>query len=259
MIEAYRFFRALALSQASSTSSPDCIASALSDYCEFKLEDHAAAPPEQPNHSVTCSDISPVGHLTQALSLDATAASPLPARSDASRRKLNAQAAGQAIAYLLHPALTSQILPITFREEAKRVFSRRISSSIEAFEVPASVAAQNAKALELMFWTWTATRSVVLAQLLKMTGLYAIKKEMFSIFDEVSTGTARKFAVNLGGCMSCIICFSWHSCDVLQHALRTANYNQTPFKNLIVIVVQYFFSLFVVCWLSMCGIRQISD
>lgn len=199
-LDAYDFFNALSTSTTASAPPITGIARTLAQLCKFKLGQGqspatAAAstkPAIVPEQQTEC--CSPIKHLMQALSLDTQACSTTPARSLTEQRRLDAQATGQALAYLLHPDVVSQQLPKTLSEEVQQVLARRAVALQGLALVPRDGAAgaspRDGDAAELARWLDKCEDSKSLTQMMQLTGLGAIKREMFNLYDQVGGAAA---------------------------------------------------------------------
>lgn len=186
-LDAYDFFSAATAASLTPDLAPSPIALAFSNLCLVKLG--MPLPTTAPSHSANPIDTisSPVDHMIKALGLDATASSTSPARGLAAQRKLDSQATGQALAYLLHPA--TQQLPGVLSEEVKQVLHRR-ASAMASFTSPsrgdaAGGSSKQRGEAELTRWYQKAVGIDSLTEILQMTGLDSIKREMFNLYDQV--------------------------------------------------------------------------
>ncbi|MEW5313864.1 MAG: hypothetical protein WDW38_005396 [Sanguina aurantia] len=201
-LDAYDFFNALSTSTTASAPPITGIARTLAQLCKFKLGQGqspatAAAstkPANVPEQQTEC--CSPIKHLMQALSLDTQACATTPARSLTEQRRLDARATGQALAYLLHPDVVSQQLPKSLSEEVQQVLARRAAALQGLALVPRDGSSRRSPrdgdAAELARWLDKCEDSNSLTQMMQLTGLGAIKREMFNLYDQVLLDKERK-------------------------------------------------------------------
>ncbi|PNH08303.1 NFX1-type zinc finger-containing protein 1 [Tetrabaena socialis] len=113
----------------------------------------------------------------------AAAMQPRRAADPLAQRTADARAAGQALAYLLHPE-TAQ-LPSALRDEALRLL-RELAPSLSGPMVPAAAAAGGSASGaggggQPAGWVERARRSASLSKLLQLTGLAPVKQAMFDL------------------------------------------------------------------------------
>lgn len=193
-LQSYDFFNAYT-DDAAAVGSPVASTSAeLAQFCMIRLSptpEQTAAVESSTLAEVRCTESSPVHHLLKALSIDKQATSTYPARSLSAQRTLDAQAAGQALAYLMHPAVFAHLMPENLSEEGKQVLFQRAPAMTSLELAPRGYAAgtspQDKRVSEIKRWQETAAGSDSLTELLGLTGLDGIKREMFSLYDQVNT------------------------------------------------------------------------
>lgn len=189
-LDAYDFFIAINADSASPNHPTNHTALAFSDLCQVKLglQMPKTAAASKSKVAPTSTEPSPVRHLIQALSLDATASSTQTPRMLAAQRKLDAQTTGQALAFLMHPA--AQKLPAVLSEEVTRVLHRRALALASLTSAPRgdgpSGSSKDLSAAEFDRWRAKAEGSSSLTKILELTGLESIKREMFNLYDQVS-------------------------------------------------------------------------
>ncbi|MEW5300661.1 MAG: hypothetical protein WDW36_003575 [Sanguina aurantia] len=189
-LDAYDYFNALSTSTTASAPPVTGIARALAQLCKFKLGQG------QPPAAAAAATTTTANHLIDALSLDTQACATTPARSLTEQRRLDARATGQALAYLLHPDVVSQQLPKSLSEEVQQVLARRAAAlqglALSPREGSAGNSPREGGAAELARWLDKCEDSKSLTQMMQLTGLGAIKREMFNLYDQVLLDKERK-------------------------------------------------------------------
>lgn len=187
IMDAYEFFSAFTTAAAVAKSTPDATAVALSNLCQTRLGQRMSTDIRRSRSgSAVITDLSPVEHMMKALSLDLDAAPTSPARSVQRQLKLDRQVSGQAIAYLMHPAVSAKQLPNTFSDQIMEVLSKRTSTDLTPVEKVVPVDTKALATSEMARWKKTAEKSATLAEVLKMIGLHEIKRQMFALYNEVT-------------------------------------------------------------------------
>lgn len=132
-------------------------------------------------------------HAVQHLALAVSASKPSKAAASAAsareQRAADARAVGQALAFLLHPDTASGAMPKALVEEATDLLRARapgLTSPLPSALAPLGASGSGGGVPQA--WKERAQKSKALAELIELVGLQAVKKQLFSMVDEVRGG-----------------------------------------------------------------------
>lgn len=172
------FLQAAAKQPAAAQQSPDPTVQAFIALCSIKLG-------LQPNAELVqvpaAAATHPVQHLANALS------PPASQQRGQQRTAADTRAAGEALAFLLHPSTAG--LPQLLTDEAQAVLKAK-SAALASSGPQAVAAGSNAGAGSQQYAAWEerAKRSEALTKLLGLTGMQPVKKDLFSLAAQVQRG-----------------------------------------------------------------------